>query len=276
MLSRQFPILILLGRAAAGKSEIINYLKSLPCDMRRAELHIGAFREIDDFPMLWAWFEEDRMLVQMGKPRLHTDEQGYFRFRYLWNLLIRRLELEYQKVLRDDPGFEKDNTVIIEFSRGAEHGGFGEALNQFSAVLLGRAAVLYVDVSYEESLRKNRKRFNPQKPDPFPLPLRGRPVVPKSSQGTTKGTKDTKKEPMSSTSSSRQREALTSEPLACPDCGELRLTRVTEACRLEDGLIVKRLRHHKCGACGARFFDDEAIHRIQMEREESRVAQPLP
>ncbi len=165
MLSRQFLILILLGRPAAGKSEIINYLKSLPCDTRRAELHIGAFREIDDFPMLWAWFEEDRMLAQMGKPRLHTDEQGYFRFRYLWNLLIRRLELEYQKVLRDDPGFEKDNTVIIEFSRGAEHGGFGEALNQFSADLLGRAAVLYVDVSYEESLRKNRKRSNPEKPD---------------------------------------------------------------------------------------------------------------
>lgn len=165
MQSRQFPVLILLGRPAAGKSEIINYLKSLSCDTRRAELHIGAFKEIDDFPLLWAWFEEDRMLAQMGKPRLHTDEEGYFRFCYLWNLLIRRLELEYRKVLRDVPDFEKDNTVIIEFSRGAEHGGFGEALHQFSTDLLGRAAVLYVDVSYEESLRKNRKRSNTEKPD---------------------------------------------------------------------------------------------------------------
>ena len=27
------------------------------------------------------------------------------------------------------------------------------------------AAILYVDVSFEESLRKNRRRFNPDKPD---------------------------------------------------------------------------------------------------------------
>ena len=28
-----------------------------------------------------------------------------------------------------------------------------------------RAAILYVDVSYAESLRKNRRRFNPDRPD---------------------------------------------------------------------------------------------------------------
>jgi hypothetical protein len=31
--------------------------------------------------------------------------------------------------------------------------------------MLERGAILYVDVSWEESLRKNRKRFNPDKPD---------------------------------------------------------------------------------------------------------------
>ena len=31
--------------------------------------------------------------------------------------------------------------------------------------MLERMAVLYVDVSWEESLRKNRLRFNPEKPD---------------------------------------------------------------------------------------------------------------
>ncbi len=39
-----------------------------------------------------------------------------------------------------------------------------------------------------------------------------------------------------------------------------------ENCRVEDGLTVRRLRHLKCGACGARFFDDAAMHRIQAER----------
>ncbi len=39
-----------------------------------------------------------------------------------------------------------------------------------------------------------------------------------------------------------------------------------ENCQTEDGLTIRRLRHLKCSACGARFFDDEAMHRIQKER----------
>jgi len=44
------------------------------------------------------------------------------------------------------------------------------------------------------------------------------------------------------------------------------MVRVVESCRLDGGVSVKRLRHFKCRACGARFFDDEAMHRIQAER----------
>ena len=57
-----------------------------------------------------------------------------------------------------------------------------------------------------------------------------------------------------------------SEPLPCPECGALKMAHVAEGCRLDDGLILKSLRHLKCRACGARFFDDEAMHRIQAER----------
>jgi hypothetical protein len=160
-----FPIIILIGRPAAGKSEIIAYLRDVSRERRKSDFHIGEFAEIDDFPMLWTWLEEDEILAEMGKPRLHIDEEGYFKFPYLWNLLIRRMELNYRKLLRDDPDFESDKTAIIEFSRGKEHGGFREALSHFSPYVLCRAAVLYTDVSYEESLRKNRRRFNPQRPD---------------------------------------------------------------------------------------------------------------
>jgi transposase-like protein len=41
---------------------------------------------------------------------------------------------------------------------------------------------------------------------------------------------------------------------------------VVETCRLADGPTVKRLRHYRCRSCGARFFDDAAMHRIQQER----------
>ncbi len=55
--------------------------------------------------MLWAWFEEDDILARMGKPRLHTDEQQNFLYPYLWDVLIERIDLEFQKKSRDLPEF---------------------------------------------------------------------------------------------------------------------------------------------------------------------------
>jgi len=71
-----------------------------------------------------------------------------------------------------------------------------------------------------------------------------------------------------SMSSSHRKEAPISEPFVCPECGEAAMVSVVENCLLADGLAVKRLRHYKCRSCGARFFDDEAMHRIQQERAE--------
>jgi hypothetical protein len=157
----KFDILLLIARPAAGKSEVINYLKKTPVAERLSRFHIGKFEEIDDFPMLWTWFEEDALLEQMGYPRLHTTPEGYFKYPYLWDLLIERICLEYQKMIRDFAG----DTVILEFSRGSEHGGFKRAFDHLSKEVLTQLAILYIDVPWEESLRKNRQRFNPDRPD---------------------------------------------------------------------------------------------------------------
>ena len=159
-----FEILFLLARPAAGKSEIIHYLQNLDDDDRKLRFHIGKMHVIDDFPMLWTWFEEDDLLNKMGYPRLHTDDKGYFLHQYLWDLLIERMGLEYTKFIRDLKKRD-DHTVIFEFSRGKEHGGYKSAFAHLSEAILKKAAILYVNVSWEESLRKNRKRFNPEKPD---------------------------------------------------------------------------------------------------------------
>jgi hypothetical protein len=161
---QRFIILILIGRPASGKSEIINYLKKTEREERIRRFHIGDLDEIDDFPILWAWFEEDSLLEKMGKPRLHTTEDGYFKYPWLWDLLMRKISFEYEKRTERDVSKRERVTTIIEFSRGSEHGGFRRAFLHLSRDILMECAVLYIDVSYEESLRKNRKRFNPQAP----------------------------------------------------------------------------------------------------------------
>jgi hypothetical protein len=165
MTHEAFEVLILIARPAAGKSEVIDYLKNRvePAERLR-RFRLRELDEIDDFPMLWTWFEEDKLLADMGLPRLHTDADGFFARVEYWNLLMRRISLEYDK-RRREPAYHSRRSTLVEFSRGTEHGGYRAAFDNLSEALLGRAAVLYLQVSYEESLRKNRKRFNPDKPD---------------------------------------------------------------------------------------------------------------
>ncbi len=160
-----FDILLLIARPAAGKSEIIAHLKNTPIEKRTRKFHIGEFEELDDFPMLWTWFEEDDILSKLGHPRIHTDPEGNFLYDYQWDLLIERINLEYEKRVRDEPDYHSNKTIIIEFARGKSHGGFQRAFKHLSKTIANKLSILYLDVSWEESLRKNRARFNPNKPD---------------------------------------------------------------------------------------------------------------
>ena len=158
-----FPVLILNARPAAGKSEIIHALKQIPARERSARFHIGEMQIFDDFPMLWSWFEQDRLLEQVfHRSRLYTSTDRYFLHDDLWHLLIRRLALDYEKWQRDVDG---SSTAIIEFSRGASHGGYQTAYSHLGETILNRCSSFFVQVSYEESLRKNRARYNPDRPD---------------------------------------------------------------------------------------------------------------
>jgi hypothetical protein len=170
-----FPILILNGRPAAGKSEIIDFLKKLPVEDRRDRYHIGEVEEFDDFPILWERFEDDDLFEKNGRPRLISNAEfsyqgetlpGYtFKDRFFWDFLIQKLCFNYEKAVAQRPGYHDATTAVVEFARGSEHGGWKQAYSQLSDAVLERAGVIYIDVSWEESLRKNRRRFNPDKPD---------------------------------------------------------------------------------------------------------------
>jgi hypothetical protein len=157
-----FPILILNARPAAGKTEITRYLENIPLQERIERFHIGSLKVLDDFPILWDWFEEDDLLEkEFDLPRLHSTPDRYFKKEAFWHLLISRLNLDFDKWHKEST---EAGTTIIEFSRGTEHGGYQEAYEHLSDNILERASCLYVHVSFEESFRKNKRRFNPDRP----------------------------------------------------------------------------------------------------------------
>ncbi len=156
-MSNTFPVLILIGRPAAGKSEIIDYLRKMPDGARCAKLHIAPFVEMDDFVWVWQIFEDDLVWERLGRERLLTDKNLYFKDPFVWNFLIGKINLQFEKILARDPDFLCAHTILIEFARGGENG-FAEAFAHLSDEILKRAAVVYVNVSYEESVRRNRRR----------------------------------------------------------------------------------------------------------------------
>jgi hypothetical protein len=100
----------------------------------------------------------------MGQPRAFTDAKYFFTGPHVWNLFIERINLEFRKRLARDAEATTKQTVVVEFSRGGDNG-FGEAFGLLGDEILSRAGIVYINVSYEESCRKNRRRFDPAQAD---------------------------------------------------------------------------------------------------------------
>ena len=156
-MNNNFPILIITGRPAAGKSEVIDFLKKADAKERLERFHIADFEELDDFVYVWESFEIDDMLTKHGKPRIWTDEKYWFKDHFIWNLYIERINLEYRKKLARDPNYHDKKTSLIEFARGGDNGIY-EALSFLHEDILRRVSLMYIRVSYEESVRKNHRR----------------------------------------------------------------------------------------------------------------------
>ena len=164
MAANLFENLIIIGRPAAGKSEVIDYLKKCPDEERASRFHIGPFEEIDDFVFVWECFEIDNIYSKHGRPRKFTDEKYFFNEHFVWNMFLERINLEYAKKLAYNPNYHDGKTALIEFARGGENG-FREAFGYLSDELLSRARIMYIKVPYEESKRKNQRRARPGQED---------------------------------------------------------------------------------------------------------------
>lgn len=156
-----FDNLFLLGRPACGKSEMIDFLKNIHDDERASIYHIGKFEEVDDFPWLWQACLDDDEREERGDARIYTEKrpEGF-------NLLDHTFRFEnthkFNQVINENylsnPDFYNEGSLLIEFARGKADG-FKPSLEKFNPEILKRAAILFINVSFQESYRKNDKRY---------------------------------------------------------------------------------------------------------------------
>ncbi len=55
--------------------------------------------------------------------------------------------------------------------------------------------------------------------------------------------------------------------MSCPECGKKAMRRASGPCELLDGTLIPELERFHCFACGADFFDDEAMGVIEKFRQ---------
>ncbi len=111
----------------------------------------------DDFPLLWQVFVEDDLWEEVGRGRLHSRRAGE---NYavaddsLWPFLI----LKLGEAVTRSPA-RSGETVIVEFARGGATG-YRDALALLPPDLLRNAGILYLDVTFDESWRRNLARYD--------------------------------------------------------------------------------------------------------------------
>lgn len=164
---KKFDIILLLGRPAAGKSEIIDFLKNLKLSERKKKFFISRIAEIDDFKFIWQRGQKDDRREKRGLERIDTEKIRIGGYIVKSNDIYKKLINDINKVFKknyDNEEFFKKHTLFIEFSRGGKNG-YAESLELLHTNILKRAVIYYVKVSYKEALRKNQRRYDPEKPD---------------------------------------------------------------------------------------------------------------
>jgi len=156
-----FEHLFVLGRPAGGKSEFIDFMKKVSDQDRAAHFGIGRFEEVDDFPWLWEACLDDDARENRGEARGISERtpEGYNITRPKFRgSLVNRFNGTIATKYLANPAFYDGGTLLIEFARG-QPDGFRESLERFDPDILRRGAILYINVSFEESYRRNSARY---------------------------------------------------------------------------------------------------------------------
>ncbi|MFH1653643.1 MAG: hypothetical protein ABIE74_06270 [Pseudomonadota bacterium] len=156
-----FKNLFVLGKPACGKSELLDFMTNKISSEERSKIyHIGEMKVMDDFVWLWQKFIEDNLWERLIGKRFHSKRSGNLHIvddASLYDFMIEKLNIEAKKLLKND-GFYDEHTLLIEFARGGEKP-YLPAMNRFDSEVLKSSVILYVDVSAEESRRRNEARY---------------------------------------------------------------------------------------------------------------------
>ncbi len=167
-MSNTFDYILLNGRPGGGKSELIDFIRNTPLEKRIELFHIGNLFFEDDFVWLWEKFTEDDLWEKLGYPRLYsrTHKLGYVQFddqksdHPLLELCCEKFNVALKKNYLNNKDFDfENNTVFVEFARGMADGGYKHVYDRLDEEILKRSAILYVQVSFAESKRKNDARY---------------------------------------------------------------------------------------------------------------------
>lgn len=155
-----FKHLFVLGRPASGKSEFLDFMHKLPDEDRANKFHIGKMAELDDFPWLWEKFEEDDIWEKIIGKRFNSEKlkDGYMNTPEIFDFMMQKLDYIISKKYLNDKFFYENNTLLIEFSRGGECP-YASSLSKIRPEIFKDAAIFYVEVTGDESLRRNEARF---------------------------------------------------------------------------------------------------------------------
>ena len=164
MNKQSFDIIILTGRAGAGKSEFIDFLKKTPKEQRLEKYHVGAFEELDDFVWIWNMGVDDDIWESLGKERLHTINVGHGyteshdRDLLLTDFMTKKMNHELTSHYLKNEKYFDENSLFVEFARGGDDC-FKKTFDHFDKDVLERVAVFFIDNTPEESERRNEARY---------------------------------------------------------------------------------------------------------------------
>jgi hypothetical protein len=160
MTTQSFDNLMLIGRAAAGKSELIDFLKHLSEADRLEKYHIGAFEEVDDFPWLYQMWQDEDLWEKLGRKRTLATKRDNVYLTLDWEIYdftILKFNREIEKKQKENPDYYNNNTLFVEYARG-QADAYKKTLNLFEKDVLERTAIFYLDNTFEESMRRNTIR----------------------------------------------------------------------------------------------------------------------